>query len=275
VTDGHQLPEDDHPPARVIIWDDQAPERAAVWYVGAFGALGAVLLAGASIAEIDWTRAQHPVEALLLVGVAVVAAFTVVTLASRVIYPGCTSLTLRNRTRKVEERLQDRKKAASASGPFGVSWGEIASEDSKGVLNALLMDAAFQSSPRTLWAGAQQGRASDQAELKAMVEAANSWLARKHFKLLRIVTPIAAIIVLIGGLAWKPLTAPAQTNNATSAQSSPILSEQLLVLKEQRALASEQLSSVEAQNRLLSEQNRLLSEQNRLLSERNQRHWDR
>jgi hypothetical protein len=249
--------------------DDQAPERAAIWYVGAFGALGAILLAGASIAGVDWTHAQHPAEALLLVGAAVVAAFTVVTLASRVIYPGCTSTTLRNRSGRVQKRLQRRN-------PGSVTWPDIASED-KGVLRALLAEAAFDSSPDTLWAGAQGGSSpdpkvrdqavQDQAKLKAMVEAANSWLARRNFRVLRLVTPIAALVVLIGGLAWKPLTAPVETHPATSAQQSLVLAQQLLVLKEQQAQGHEQLRLIEEQNQLLGEQNRLLKQQKLLLRE--------
>jgi hypothetical protein len=250
--------------------DDHAPERAAIWYVGAFGALGAVLLAGVSIAGVDWTHAQHPVEALLVVGVAVVAAFAVVTLASRVIYPGYTSVVLRERTGKVQRRLQRRKKDAGAS--LAVTWEEIAGED-KGVLRALFAEDAFSSSPDTLWAGAQDKGKPDeatrsQAELKAMVDAANNWKARKHFKALRYVAPLAALVVLIGGIAWKPLTAPRQTI-VSSAQPSPIPAEQLLVLKEQQALVHEQLG-------LLSEKSKLLSKLNQLLlSEQHRHHRER
>ncbi len=195
---------------------DPAPERAAIWYVGAFGALGSVLLAGASIAGVDWTQAGHPMLALVFIGAAVVAAFTVVTLASRVIYPGCDSASLTKRTDEVQERLQKR------NGGLPVTWAEIASED-RHILRALFVDEAdFGSSPATLWAGAKGGAAADRAALKAMVEAANSWLARRRLVVLRYVTPVAALIVLIGGLAWKPLTAPTETDTATSAQPVPV-----------------------------------------------------
>lgn len=142
-----------------VIWDDQAPERAAIWYLGAFGAVGAVLLAGASIAGVDWTHANHPVYTLLLVVAAVVAAFTVVTVASLVIYPGCTSVALRNRQNKVGKRIR-RKTGATASG--AITWDQVAAEDN-GVLAALYVDAAFQDSPDTLWAGAHGRGNSRQA----------------------------------------------------------------------------------------------------------------
>jgi hypothetical protein len=207
----------------------------------------------------------------LLVGAAVVAAFTIVTLASRVIYPGCTSTTLRNRSDRVQKRIQRRN-------PGPVTWPDIASED-KGVLRALLAEAAFDSSPDTLWAGAQGGSSpdpkirdqavQDQAKLKAMVEAANSWLARRNFKVLRRVTPIAALVVLIGGLAWKPLTSPVETPPATPTQQSLVLTQQLLVLKELQAQDHEQLLLLEQQYQLLEEQNRLLEQQNLFLREGN------
>jgi hypothetical protein len=196
--------------------DDQAYERAAIWYVGAFGALGAVLLGGASLAGVDWSQAQHPVWALVLVAAAVIAAFTVVTLASRVITPGCTSSTLIKRTDRFQKRLQKR------TGGAQVTWEEIASED-KGVLRALLLDeAGFDSSPDTLWAGAKTGNVADRQALTSMVTTANNWLAERRFRVLRFVTPVAALVVLVGGLTWKPLTAPQQSNFVTSADPAPV-----------------------------------------------------
>ena len=196
--------------------DDQSYERAATWYVGAFGALGALLLGGASVAGVDWSKAQHPVWALVLLAGAVIAAFTIVTLAARVIAPGCTSATLISRTDRMQERLQRR------SGGAQVTWAEIASED-KGILRALFVDeAGFDSSPNTLWAGAQTGSSVDREALQSMVATANNWLAQRRFRILRFLTPIAALIVLIGGLGWKPLTAPQQINSITSADPVPV-----------------------------------------------------
>ena len=191
--------------------DEQAYERAATWYVGAFGALGAVLLGGASLAGVDWSQAQHPVWALVLVAAAVVAAFTVVTLASRVITPGCTSDMLIKRADRMQERLQQSNKGAP------VTWAEIAAEDNK-ILRALFVDEAdFDESPNTLWAGAKTGSSTDREALQSMVATGNDWLARRRFRRLLWVTPIAALVVLIGGLGWKPLTAQRQSNSITSA----------------------------------------------------------
>lgn len=199
-----------------MVIDDQSYERAATWYVGAFGALGAVLLGGASLVEVDWSKAQHPVWALILLAAAVIAAFTVVTLASRVIAPGCTSTTLIDRADRTQERLQRR------SGGAQVTWAEIASEDN-GVLRALFVDeAGFDSSPNTLWAGAKKGNSTDREALRSMVATANSWLARRRFRMLRFVTPIAVLIVLVGGLGWKPLTVPKQSNSIASTDPVPV-----------------------------------------------------
>lgn len=196
--------------------DDQSYERAAIWYVGAFGALGVVLLGGASLAGVDWSKAQHPVWALALLAAAVIAAFTVVTLASRVIAPGCTPTALIKHTDRMQERLQRR------SGGARVTWAEIASEDN-GMLRALFVDeAGFDLSPATLWAGAKAGNSADREALRSMVAKANDWLARRRFSMLRFITPIAALVVLIGGLGWKPLTAPQQSSSITSADPIPV-----------------------------------------------------
>lgn len=196
--------------------DNQAYERAAVWYVGAFGALGAVLLGGASLAGVDWGQAQHPTSALTLLGVAVIAAFAVVTLAARVIAPGCTPEYLMRREDRLQRRIQRR------TGGDHVTWEDIASEDRR-VLRALFMDeAAFDASPNTLWAGAKSGNTGDRDKLRAMVLSANGWMSSRRFTILRIVTPVAAVIVLLGGLAWKPLTAPRQSTDSSTNNPVPV-----------------------------------------------------
>jgi hypothetical protein len=196
--------------------DGQAYERAAVWYVGAFGALGAVLLGGASLAGVDWAQAEHPAWALLLLGAAIAAAFIVVTLAAMVIAPGCTSASLSKREDRVQRRIQRRTRGTR------VTWEDIAGED-RGVFRALFMDETpFAASPNTLWAGAKAGNTADLDQLRSMVVAANSWTARRRFAVLRYITPAAAVIVLLGGLAWKPLTAARPSAVASPSNPLPV-----------------------------------------------------
>lgn len=196
--------------------DDQAVQRAAVWYVGAFAALGSVLLAGASIASVDWGHAAHPWRALFLIGAAVVAAFSIVTLASLVINPGCTTATLRKQEDKTQRQLQQE------SGGQAVTWQDVASRD-KHVLRALFNhEADFQCSPNDLWAAARGGDADARKDLTAMVAVANGWVARRRFRRLRYMTPVAVVIVLLGGIAWKPFTAPPVTDNPTSTEPLPV-----------------------------------------------------
>jgi hypothetical protein len=197
--------------------DDQALSRAAIWYVGAFAALGSVLLAGASIASVDWRHAAHPWAALVLIGGAVVAAFTVVTLAALVINPGCTAATLRDREDKVQRLLQRQ------SGGKAVTWEDTAGRD-EGVLRALYNDENnFGRSPNDLWAAAKGGDANSRAELASMVTVANGWLAYHRFRRLRYIASIAAAIILVGGVAWKPLTAPPAMSNPTWAAPVPVV----------------------------------------------------
>jgi len=197
--------------------DHQAVQRAAIWYVGAFAALGSALLAGSSIAGVDWRHAAHPWDALLLVGAAVVAAFAIVTMASLVISPGCTAAALRRREDRIQQRLQQR------TGGKAVTWPEVAGEDRQ-VLRALYSDEAdFGRSPNDLWAAARGGDPDARKELASMVAAANSWLAYHRFRRLRYVTPIAAALVLAGGVAWKPLTAAPANDNPASATPVPVV----------------------------------------------------
>ncbi len=189
-------------------------ERAAVWYVGAFAALGSVLLAGVSIAGVDWNRARYPLWAVAVAGTAVLAAFTVVTLASRVIAPACSSMKLMRWEEKAQARLQKKNKGAA------VSWQEVAAED-KRVLRALLLDeAAFNAGPKEVWQRAKTGSAADLATIRTMVETADSWLARRRFIVLRFLTPVAAIVILAAALAWKPLTT--NLESVTPAQPAPV-----------------------------------------------------
>jgi hypothetical protein len=196
--------------------DNQSYERAAVWYVGAFGALGAILLGGASLAGVDWASAEHPVWALAVLCAAIAAAFVVVTLAALVIAPGFTPTALSER----EDRLQGRIQRRNGGAP--VTWEDIASED-RSLFRVLSRDEeAFDSSPNTLWARAKAGSAKDRDKLRSMVTSANVWRARRRFRILRMVTPIAAVVVLLGGLTWKPLTAPRQTDAVSSASPVPV-----------------------------------------------------
>jgi hypothetical protein len=171
-----------------------------------------VLLGGASIASVDWSHAAHPWLACLLIGLAIVAAFGLVTLASFVISPGCTVETLRQKEDVVQRRLQ-RQVGGSA-----VTWTEIASAD-RGLLRALY-NAGFKRSANDLWAAATAADDVARKDLESMVALANGWLAHYRFRALRYVTPVAAVIILAGGIAWKPLTAPPASHGVRSASSS-------------------------------------------------------
>jgi hypothetical protein len=202
---------------RYVGIDDQALQRAAIWYVGAFAALGSVLLAGASIASVDWSRAAHPWLAALLIGMAIAAAFTVVTLAALVINPGCTVAMLRQNEDEVQRRLQQR------SGGKAVTWTEVAGSD-KRILRALSnYDVSFRRSPNDLWAAARGGDDAAHKELVSMVAVADGWLARRRFRALRRITPMAAVIILVGGVGWKSFTAPSTSDSPTSASPLPVV----------------------------------------------------
>jgi hypothetical protein len=192
--------------------DHQALQRSVTWYIGAFAALGSVLLGGASVASVDWSHAAHPWLACLLIGMAIVAAFGVVTLASFVISPGCTVETLRRREDVVQRRLQ-RQVGGSA-----VTWTEIASADRR-VLRALY-NAGFKRSANDLWAAATAVDDVARKDLESMVALANGWLAHFRFRALRYITPVAAVIILVGGIAWRPLTAPPTSYSVRSASPS-------------------------------------------------------
>jgi hypothetical protein len=197
--------------------DGQACQRAAIWYAGAFAALGSTLLGGASIASVDWSRAAHPWLAFGLISGAVIAAFLVVTLAALVISPGCTVTSLREQEDVVQRRLQRQ------NGGAAVAWPELASSDGR-VLRALYNDDVdFAHSPNDLWAAAKGGDHDAHEELASMVDAANCWLADRRFRKLRVTTPMAAVIILVGGLAWKSLTVPIVSDHPTAAHPLPVV----------------------------------------------------
>ena len=117
---------------------------------------------------------------------------------------------------KVQRRLQQE------SGGRAVTWEEVASTD-KRLLRALFnSDVYFQRSPNDLWAASRGGDEVAHKELVSMVAVANGYLAYRRFRVLRYVTPMAAAIVLVGGLAWKPLTAP-MSESPTSASPLPVV----------------------------------------------------
>ena len=117
----------------------------------------------------------------------------------------------------MQRRLQRR------TGGKAVAWPDIAGED-KHVLRTLYDDEAdFNRSPNDLWAAARGGDPSARADLASMVAAANNWLAYRRFRRLRYITPAAAAIVLVGGVAWKPLTAAPTSNSPAPAKSVPVV----------------------------------------------------
>lgn len=184
-------------------------ERAAVWYVGAFAALGAVILTGIPIAGVDWSQLNHPAIPISVMALAALAAFSVVTLAARVIAPGCTTDTLTSAEEKIRKILAEKSPASPPT------WEDIASS-TDGVLRAVFVSEDNFGQPSTLWATARSGDSASRALLARMVGYANEWTAQKRFRTLRRVTPLAGVLILGAGLAWKPLTTPDGLTNVTS-----------------------------------------------------------
>lgn len=184
-------------------WDDPL-QRAAVWYVGAYGALGTVLLAGLSLAGFHWSTATHPLAAVACVVAAVGAALWVVTAATGVLTP-----------RYSIGDLVKLQRAAEAKVP-GSGWPAVAEED--GVLKALVTQdglAAADYSPRDSLTAAEDPSATADARQAAaarcdrLVRAANRRAAGERFGTLRFVAPCATALILAAVLSWTSVSAPA------------------------------------------------------------------
>lgn len=187
-------------------WDDPI-QRAAVWYVAAFGALTAVLIAGASLTNFDVTEARHPVLSCLLAVAAVGAAGWVGFAASHVLAPRWTGTSLKKRQETT------RLSIGSAAAPTGIvagSWQHIASGDPK-VLSPLYVEDGFtgqNDSPRALWAAAQTGDAAAAERLRSLITAACRRSSRRWFRLLTATAPASLAIILAAALLWGSVSTP-------------------------------------------------------------------
>ncbi|MDN5763448.1 MAG: hypothetical protein L0H41_14190 [Microlunatus sp.] len=175
-------------------WQDPI-QKAAVWYVAAFGALSAVLIAGVSLTSFDASRARHPLLAILAAILAVAAVAWVGFAASRVLSPRWTTKALLGRYTESAKRG---------------SWADIASGDPR-VLSPLYVEDGFSGdndSPRSLWAQAQAADADAAGRLREMVAAANRRTSRRWFSVVTVTAPIALAVVLFAALAWGTLSRP-------------------------------------------------------------------
>jgi hypothetical protein len=183
--------------------------RAASWYVAAFGAIVAVLIAGVGVASFDWKTAANPKLAALLASGAVLMATAVVIVAGRVLTPRWT-----------DEALRRRQDSAS-KGLGAADWQETAAADRK-VLAPLYTEDGFsgdRDSPMSLTAQTKTGSPSDRQtaskRLKEMVIAANARSSRRWYGVLTWTAPFALAVVLICALSWTSISKP-QLDQATS-----------------------------------------------------------
>ena len=185
-------------------WEDPI-QRAAVWYVAAFGAVTAVLIAGISFTSFDSSEARQPVAAVVVAAVAVSAAAWVGFAASRVLYPRWTSSALHDRYEK-----SSRTEAGD--------WRQVASRDPK-VLAPLISEDGFDApddSLHGLWTRAHGGDEKAGERLRKMVSAANHRSSRRWYLALTTTTPVAVAVILAAALAWTALAKPERTVATTA-----------------------------------------------------------
>lgn len=179
-------------------WDDPM-QRAAVWYLAAFAGLVSVLLAGFQLSGFVWSKALHPWLAALSVCASVIAAVTVVMIASSVIAPAFTLNDLKDRQRKAE--------AAALREADQAGWREQAGQDRK-VLEPLYALDGFDG-PRDSPIVLSRDAGSDPDKAKRaneMVAAANRRATQQRYRLLRFAAPVATGVVLATALAWSTLS---------------------------------------------------------------------
>jgi hypothetical protein len=216
----------------VLTWDDPT-QRAAVWYVAAFGVLASVLLAGTTLSRFEWQEAAYPYAAVTAMGIAVSSAVSVVVVATQVLVPRFSVEDLLDRQRRAEDRLRVLRGSAAREDrswrdrlPEDQLWREVADQDP--VLRRLFTRGDFQEpgdSPLELRARARNRQLSDQERTAAadrlalLVETANQHAARDAFKRLRTWTPIASALILACALAWPALS---RSEATLASASSPI-----------------------------------------------------
>lgn len=192
-------------------WTDPI-QRATVWHVAGFAALGSVLVAGAQLSGFDWSEARHPLAAVAAMVLAIAAAAVIVVLGTRVLTPPFTLFDLRVLESNAQRRLQ------AKLGGSGVSWERVAKESA--VLNQLCLDG-FADSPITLTTRVRQGDVAAEQDAARMVVAANEWFARQAFRGLRVATPVAFAVVLAGVLMWGSLSR-IERRNPTAEEPVPV-----------------------------------------------------
>lgn len=180
---------------------------AATWYVGAFAGLGSLLLAGTQFAGLDWERAREPWLAVLSMGVSVVAASAVVVLATRVLTPSETLLTLLDRE---DEASRQARRQTPKTWP---EWEEVASKD--WLLQRIVAHDLIASKPTELMSLIRSGDDAARTRGVELTDAANHWRARRSFTQLRWMTAIASIVVFSGAICWTIFSKPARSTPTT------------------------------------------------------------
>lgn len=204
-------------------WEDPA-KSAAVWYVGAFASLAAVLLSGLSFSDFSFGRAEYPWLALAAVVVATASAISVIMLATRVLLPAYDVSRLVKHEKGVRLKLYpptgNPPEHLEKRGPAAV-WDNIAANDPKVLLKVWELGGLRSRSPMHL----KQTLASDvtresSRDLNEMVQFANRDAARSAFQWLRVATPIALILLVASILLWPAVSA--QTQITTASPDAPI-----------------------------------------------------
>jgi hypothetical protein len=180
--------------------------EAAKWYIGAFGVVGSLLLAGTQLSGVDWSKASNPWLAITAMSCAVAAAAAVVFIATRVVHPGETLLRLQEREDRIARRIQRKNKAPT------LDLEVIASKD--WLLRRLVVESFLDVRPTTLASLVRRDEPDAAARADVIVAAANGWRAERNFRMLRFVTPLASAVVLAGALLWSIGTQPASNRPA-------------------------------------------------------------
>ena len=178
----------------------EALKRAATWYVAAFAAINALLLAGVRLSGVDWTKAGHPYLAITALATAVAAVGTVAFLASRVLTSDETLLKLRGYEQKAIRKAQKR------TGNLAPDLHAVAREH--WLLRKLVSNGFLDQMPTDLWQKTHQ-KTDESAELaNSITAAATYWRAFRSFRIVQIVAPIASVIVLVATICWSQAIKP-------------------------------------------------------------------
>jgi hypothetical protein len=196
-------------------WDDPV-QRAAVWYLAAFAGLASVLLAGVQLSDFHWDANPAPWWAALTAAVAVGAALTIVSMATRVLLPKYTITDLVALETAARKKLTRADLTAAPLEPTDKVWAAVTRNDK--VLQSLAVDDGFRAesdAPIKLSTLANDGDSTAQGRLRELVAAANRRQTRIAFRQLRQITLPGTAILLACVLIWPAVSTASDRNPAS------------------------------------------------------------